>query len=709
MEGASALLLNPLAMWNVTANAWATLPVVGGYSLGQMYNMAAAEYHSAVALIPAPITDALDTWTGRAAAYCFAGFILLRLNKMRKKRVACGTVLELDFTSGNIQIQGEVEENPIQEIMNSKAMSLRDFIRIIDRAGDDDRISGIVAYFGNSSLKMLENARTTADLQEIRAAIKRFSEKSNSCKNGKFTIAHANTFGLGFNGLPAYYLASAFEDIYLQHIGYISFAGLLVETPFVKRMLEKIGLEFQGDHRHEYKNMLNVLTETEYTAPHREVMEDIVKDWSQVVQMDIATARGLKYDAVKEVVQSGPYFADKALESGLIDGIKYRDEILDCVKHRLNKNSKVTDSEKLPSPQFLNVKNYGLKAGMKYDESYHSSPLAFWKKSSPTVAVIDCCGGIELGRHSRSATGQKKSMGSESICAAFRQALKNTQVKAIILRVDSGGGCAIASEEMGEMVLKAKKKGIPVVVSMGNMAGSGGYWISMYADKIVANSLTITGSIGVVMGKFFTPEFWSKVGITWDEVGSDPNSTFFTGRHKYDKDQWKVVQKGLDDLYDLFTKSVAEGRKLDLASVKKIAKGRVYMGVTAKDLGLVDELGGFYESVQCTKKILKLKPDDNVVLESYPRVGLLSMIKGPDSSFDPQVTTSVFGKCMQILLSGIDSSNPLFTLCASFWKIISPVVTSLETSSSSTSLEGGEKKSLFRLEMDSVYSSIGQN
>jgi protease-4 len=226
---------------------------------------------------------------------------------------------------------------------------------------------------------------------------------------------------------------------------------------------------------------------------------------------------------------------------------------------------------------------------------------------------------VARGKSGYAALSGDMTMGSDSVAAAFRAALDDKDVKAILFRVDSPGGSYVASDTIWREVERARKAGKPVIVTMGDLAGSGGYFVAMSADKIVAQPGTITGSIGVLAGKFITPEFWDKLGISWDEVHEGANATMWTGTHDYSPAEWKRFEGLLDRIYEDFTSKVASGRKLSKEDVLKIAKGRIYTGEDAKAIGLVDELGGFDTALRLAKQAAKIPESEEVKLRTYPR------------------------------------------------------------------------------------------
>ena len=259
-------------------------------------------------------------------------------------------------------------------------------------------------------------------------------------------------------------------------------------------------------------------------------------------------------------------------------------------------------------------------------------------------------------------------MGSDTVAGAIRAAVEDKDVKAILFRVDSPGGSYVASDTIWREVVRARQAGKPVIVSMGNLAGSGGYFVAMAADKIVAEPGTITASIGVLGGKMLTSGLWDKVGLSWDEIHDGENATMFTGTHDYTPAEWGRFQAWLDRVYVDFTSKVADGRKLPKEKVLEIAKGRIWSGQDAKNLGLVDELGGYDTALQLAKKAAGIPESDDVKIVVYPRPKTLleSMLdrRGPDNS-DKEAIGQTLAKVLQVVqpvahqlnAAGIKSKN----------------------------------------------------
>ncbi|MBI5481746.1 MAG: signal peptide peptidase SppA [Deltaproteobacteria bacterium] len=520
-----------------------------------------------------------------------------------KGSVARRTVLELNLERGLVEAR---PENPLA-FMGRRQPTLRDVVEALERAADDDRVKGVVARIGAARLG-------TAQVQEIRDAVIRFRGKK------KPAVAFAETFGEFGPGSGSYYLATAFDQIYLQPVGEVGLTGLQAETPFVTGSLEKVGVRVRGDRRHEYKNAWNMLTEKKFTPAHKEATERLIQSIAAQMVRGIAQARKLSDDEVRALMDRGPLLAQEALEARLVDGLKYRDEVYEQVKTQAGKNAKL-----------LYVAKYLERAGRPH-------------KKGKTIALIYGVGDIHRGKSSYDAMSGEQTMGAETVAQAFRAAVDDKDVKAILFRIDSPGGSAVASDVVWREVGRARKAGKPVIASMGSVAGSGGYYIAMAADKIVAQPGTITGSIGVFTFKPLTAGLWEKLGVSWDEVHTNKNSMMWTGLQDYTPEGWQRVQAVLDFIYADFTGKVAEGRKLPKEKVLEIAKGRIWTGEDAKARGLVDELGGYTTALALCKQAAGIPADAKVKLKVFPRPQApLAALLGDDPENSDKGETSEVG------------------------------------------------------------------
>ena len=493
--------------------------------------------------------------------------------------VPARTVLRLDLERALPETE---PEDPFTALRAGAPLTLRDVTETLERAGEDDRIAGLVARVGAARIGLAQS-------QEIRDAVKAFRAKK------KFAVAYSETFGEFGPGNGAYYLATAFDEIWLQPSGDVGLNGLVLEAPFVRGTLDKLGVRPEYGQRYEFKNAMNLFTDTRFTPAYREAEQRLLDSvWGQMVQ-GIAEGRHLSEEAVTATVDRGPVLGTEAKEAGLVDGLGYWDEVADRVTSKAGSGA-----------GFLAVTKYRDAAGSPYESGKH------------TIALIYGLGGVARGRGGYNPVFGSWTMGSETVASAFRKAAKDDDVKAIVFRVDSPGGSYVASDTIWREVARARKAGKPVVVSMGDVAASGGYFVAMNADRIVAQPATITGSIGVLAGKLVTPAMWEKVGITFDQVETGANANFWNTSRSFSEAEWARFNAWLDRVYDDFTTKVAEGRKLPKEKVLEIAKGRVWTGEDAKARGLVDELGGLGTAVRAAREVAKIPAGDSVRLVEFP-------------------------------------------------------------------------------------------
>lgn len=487
-------------------------------------------------------------------------------------------VLEIDFER---EFAEYIPTDPLASVLMEQTVSVRDIVDALQQAATDERVLALVARTGTPRMGL-------AEIQEVRDAVMAFRN------SGKPTVAYAETFGEFGPGNGAYYLAAAFDRIYLQPSGDIGLTGLMAESAFVSGTLEKLGLSPRMDHRYEYKNALNMFTEKKYTQPHREAILQIIESqFGQIVQ-GIAAGRDLEADVVRTLVDRGPFLGKQALAENLVDGLAYRDEVQAIIDDDLGEEA-----------ERVSLFTYLRQMGRPYGEG-------------EAIALIYGVGGVHRGKSEYSAALSGPTMGSDSVSAAFRSAVQDDTVKAILFRVDSPGGSYVASDTIWRETVRAKEAGKPVIVSMGNVAGSGGYFVAAAADKIVAQPGTITGSIGVVGGKMLTAELMEKIGVSSDEVHTSTNATMWSSSLDYTPQQWQRITVWLDHVYADFTQKVAEGRGLTQEQVHAVAKGRIWTGEDAKDIGLVDELGGFPVALRLAKQAAEIEEDVPVQVKLFP-------------------------------------------------------------------------------------------
>jgi protease-4 len=541
------------------------------------------------------------------------GLVIVTVTVIGKKgRVPSRTILEANFDQTLLE---DKPATPTAQLMLNDKQTLRDVVDAIDRGATDDRVVGLLAKIGAAPMGM-------AQTQELRDAVLRFRAHK------KFAVAYAETFGEFGPGNGAYYLATAFDHIYLQPSGDVGLTGIILESSFIKGTLSKLGMSFHGDHRYEYKNALNFYTETKYTGPHKEAMTAVMNSWFNQMKYGICQARPIAPEKFQAMVDAGPYLGKEAVDANLVDAVAYRDEVYSKVKDQAGK-----DAELLYLDKYLD------RAGRPHDRG-------------KTVALVFGVGAVMRGKSDYDPVQGNQSMGSDTVAGAIRAASDDKDVKAILFRVDSPGGSYVASDTIWREVVRARQSGKPVVVSMGNLAGSGGYFVAMAADKIVAEPGTITASIGVLGGKMLTRGLWDKIGVSWDEVHDGDNATMFTGTQDYTPAEWGRFEAWLDRVYVDFTSKVADGRKLPKEKVLEIAKGRIWSGQDAKNLGLVDELGGYDTALKMAKKVAGIAESDEVKIVVFPRPKTLveSVVSsgGPDNS-DKEGVSETLSRILKVV------------------------------------------------------------
>ncbi|GLW62477.1 signal peptide peptidase SppA [Actinomadura rubrobrunea] len=525
------------------------------------------------------------------------GTVVNLVKQARDRRVA-PLVLELDLTDGLVET---APADPLTAVLSMRRLHLRDVLDGLRRARGDERVRALVVKVaGGIGL---------AKAQELRDAVRALREA------GKLTVAWAETFGEGGRGSVPYYLATAFDRIYLQPTGEVGLTGVAMEEPFLAEALDKAGIQPRFAKRHEYKTMANTFMEKAYTPEHRESSERLVESIGEQIVAGVAAARGLPQDKVRDLIDRAPLLADEALEAGLVDRLAYRDEVYADLRAEV-----------------------GAQAQLRYVTRYNRAQSLARRLPQPgrqdVVALINGQGPIRLGRSGRGGPlpGQGAAMGSDTIGAAFRAAVKDERVKAIVFRVNSPGGSAVASDAIWREVVLARKAGKPVIVSMGDVAASGGYYVSMAADTIVAQPGTITGSIGVVVGKAVVNGLLDRLGIAMGSVAEGAHARMFSSTKDFSDSEWERVNASLDRIYEVFTAKAAEGRGLSRERVHELARGRVWTGADAKEHGLVDELGGLDLALDLARKKAGL-PEDAPV-RTFPHVSPLERLRPAESSED---------------------------------------------------------------------------
>jgi protease-4 len=472
------------------------------------------------------------------------------------------------------EIQEKAESNFWMTLFGVKQpLSMYDIWMNIRKAKADSRIKCLFLRLG-----YLES--DWAKIEELRDLVLDFRK---SGKKAYAYIEEAPEFD------KEYYLATACDRIILHPLGWIGINGIGGYFPFFKKALDKLGIEAEIEHVEEYKTAYNIFTEEGFTPAHKRMMESIYGSLFSYYVKRVAEARKKSEEEIRKLIDQAFFQGQEALRAGLVDELLFEDELEELLKENGRKLGKISHDE------YLKVKppSLGLYRGKK-------------------IALIYGMGPIHSGE------SLYQTMGSQTVARWLRLARQDKSVSAVILRVDSPGGSAVASDVIWrEVVLTRKKK--PLVVSMSDVAGSGGYWISMAADKIIAQPQTLTGSIGVISGKFNAARLFQKLGITSERLVYGKSADIYSPFRKLTAEEKQVLKKQILWVYDQFLDKVAEGRKMKKEEVDKIGKGRVWTGSQAKELGLVDEIGGLSRAMELAKELAKIPAGEEVKLVVWPK------------------------------------------------------------------------------------------
>lgn len=517
-------------------------------------------------------------WIGGAVLSLSLLFAAIGIVVRLRRRLPRQIILEVELDE---EIVEHAPAAPLGKLMSPRVSTLADIIGAIDRAAKDPRVRAMVARIGTPHIGL-------AQIQEVRQAVARFRSA------GKLAVAHADSFGEGGGGNATYYLATAFERIYLQPSGEVGLTGLRIDVPFVKRTLDKLGVKARLDHREAFKTAKNTFTEEGLTPEHRASLEALTGSILDELVAGVAEGRKLAAEQVRALFAEGPFFAAQARERGLVDRLAYRDEVYDELRAQVGKKA-----------ELLYLHKYFAKSGRGAGKGAR-------------LGLIYGVGTIRRGKHGFGFGERSPSMSAETVAAAVRAAVRDPKTKGILLRIDSPGGSPVASDTIWREVVEARAKGKPVVVSMSNYAASGGYFVSAPATAILAQPSTLTGSIGVFGGKLVAADLARRIGIDIEGVQTSANADLYSMHHDYTPEQWRHVQAWLDRIYDDFVGKVAEGRKLTREQVLAVAQGRVWTGREALEARLVDELGGMYEAVERLKKEAGVAPEAKVHLREFP-------------------------------------------------------------------------------------------
>ncbi len=545
-----------------------------------------------------------------AVAMSATGLVLMALFVGRAPQVSGNSTLVLKI-GGELQ---EMEPGGVIGQFFEAPPTVRSIVDALRKAKVDRRVTSVV-------IRPTSAASLWGKVQEIRDAIIDFR------RSGKPIIGY-----LEYGGEQEYYLASACDKVFLLPTSTLNLTGMANYELFLRGTLDKIGAYPDTIHIGQYKSASNTFTEHTFTPAHREMAESLNNDMYVQLVAGLADGRRKSEKEIRDLIDHGPFLPEDAVRAGLIDDVAYEDELDDKVK--LSKGS----ARFMTELEYRNV-----------------SPVSLGLNRGPQIAVIYASGVITSGESSYdSPSGQV--LGSATMVEYIRKARADNDIKAIVLRIDSPGGSAIASDVIWREVMLTRSVK-PVVASMSDVAASGGYYIAMPAHAIVAEPATLTGSIGVVMLKFAIDGTLKKLGMNVEGVTRGRYADLYSPVRPFTPEERLKVQQQMQATYDAFVEKAAAGRNTTPERIDAVAQGRVWTGKQAKEIGLVDELGGLDRALAIAKQRAKLPPDSEVEIVVYPgRKSIYEIVKNP---FGSSERTGALGA-----LLGISDRRALQTLTA---------------------------------------------
>ena len=526
---------------------------------------------------------------GKTIVYAFAGFgvifilvLISVLSLMSPKSnllsVPSKSILNIDFNLSYAELR---QDDLFAEFTDQSVYSVFDLVRAINVAATDDRVKAITANLNTTNLGL-------AQIQDISEALRYFQSK------GKKAYLFSNGMGSFGQGTKEYYLATMFNEIWMQPHADIGMTGIDIETPFFKNVLQKIGVEPEFYTRHEYKTAVDSLLNSDFTPTYKEELERLGSGLYTELLKGIAFYRGQDVSLIESYVNQAPVFSSFALEKNLIDKIGYYNEMKDSLKKEYN-------------AEFYDMTDY-----MAHITDSDAKKL-------PQIAFLVLEGVIESGNSSNNPL-KDTIIGSQTVLEQIEELKKQDNLKALVLRINSPGGSYTASDEIRAALVGLKnEKNIPIVISMSNYAASGGYFISLAGDYIIADPASITGSIGVLGGKMVFKGLMEKLDIHWGDIKFGQNAGILSSNHKFSQSEREVFEKSLDVVYEDFTTKVSEARQIPMEEMDKVARGRVWLARSAIDVKLVDELGGLQKAILKAKELSGIEPNKPFALQYYPK------------------------------------------------------------------------------------------
>lgn len=519
------------------------------------------------------------TFIGLAVLVSLAGIVLMYFFVSRGPVVPASATLVL-------RPGGELQEIPpddvVGQVFGRDVKTVHGFVESLRKAQRDPRIRTVLLMPSTLSLPYW------GKVQELRNAILEFR------KSGKSVVAF-----LEYGGDREYYLASAADRVYLMPTSPLDLTGVASYEIFLRGTLDKIGAYPDFLHIGDYKTAVNQMTETGFTPAHREMSESLNRDMYDQLVRGIAEARKKTEAEVRALIDQGPFVPEEALRHGLVDDLAYEDQLDDRVPELRGEDGnrrriEGTDYQRVPAGSL------GIRPRSR-------------------IAVLYAVGTIVSGKSAFDPLNGAV-VGSETLVEQIRQVRDDDSIRAIVLRVDSPGGSSIASDVIWRelMITRDQNPSRPLIASMSDLAASGGYYIAMPAEAIVAQPATLTGSIGIYSGKIALGGTMEKIGVTTETVKSGANADMYSPFDRFSPEQRARVQDYMQGFYENFVEKAAASRKTTPERIDAVAQGRVWTGRQAREHGLVDELGGLNEAVALAKARADIDPDEDVELVAYP-------------------------------------------------------------------------------------------
>lgn len=472
------------------------------------------------------------------------------------------------------------EEHKTRFLVSGNSVSFRELLGGIEKARSDPKVVAIVAKGGPGNLGM-------AQAEEVRKAILSFEQA------GKVALYYADDLGSGWNGSTEYYLATAFDKIVLHPSAGVGATGYAIEMPYLADTLDRFGVKPEFEQRYEFKGGADPYTQNGITEPVKETMTALLSGWRNALTRTMAERRGLSPEKAKGIIDSGPYSSEEALDLNLVDKLAYRDGFDRMVDELID-----------PEAMYIDLSDYVAASRKTFNDRAR-------------VAVVYGIGPI-VSVASGSFSGDE-TFDPERVMGSMEELIDDPDIQAVVFRIDSPGGEYGPSDSLWHTVSRLRAADKYVVVSMGNIAASGGYFAAAGANRIFADAGTVTGSIGVYAGKFSTIDLWKKLGVNWAGLKAGENADFWSFIEPMTPVQQARFSDLIDEAYDDFSTKVAMARGMSPSQIDKVARGRIWIGKDALSAGLVDSIGGLSDAVRVAARTVGAEPPSLLDVAVYPK------------------------------------------------------------------------------------------